>query len=121
MEKQIKWLKISLKLEMVIGVVAGGFLGLVLGTMATDSPTSDTLDFLMGAVFGFSIVALPMIIIPLLSIRELNRFPEKQSFICNYINTVIVLVFVFFPLAIWQIYTLVHLKANMGAAHQHEH
>ncbi len=118
MEKQIKWLKISLKVEMVIGVLAGGALALVLGTMATDSPTSGTLEFIMGALFGFALVAIPMLVIPALSIRELNRFPVNEKFIFNYLNTVIVFVFVFFPLAIWQIYTLVHLKAHAGSVHQ---
>ncbi|WP_343801409.1 hypothetical protein [Marinobacterium maritimum] len=120
MDKQIKWLKISLKVEMLIGVVAGGILALVLGTMATDSPTSGTLEFIMGALFGFALVATPMLVIPALSIRELNRFPENRKFVFNYLNTVIVLVFVFFPLAIWQIYTLAHLKANADSMHQVE-
>ncbi|MDO6514603.1 hypothetical protein [Neptuniibacter sp. 2_MG-2023] len=111
MERRIKYLKITLYIEMVLGTGMGAVMALFLGTMATDSPTSTTADFVMGALMGFSLFAIPLVFLPILSLRELNRFAEKRVSLINYINSAILILFVFFPLGIWQIYNLVKLKS----------
>jgi len=62
MEGKIKYLKISLKIEIVFGIIISLFMALFLGTMATDSPSSTYLNFAMGAVIGFLFVFLPTVL-----------------------------------------------------------
>lgn len=110
MERRIKHLKISLIAEMLLGSAFAAVMALFLGTMATDSPTSTGFDFVMGALMGFCLIAIPSVLIPALSLRELKRFPEKKTSNINYINSVIVILFIFFPLGIWQVYNLIKLN-----------
>jgi|GEM_PF-5423233 len=110
MEGEIKYLKVSLKIEIVLGIIISIFMALLLGTMATDSPSSTYLNFAMVAVIGFLVVFLPTVLLPYFSIKELNKFNQKKSIVINSINSTVVFLFVFFPLALWQFYLLYKLK-----------
>jgi len=110
MEKYIKYLKISYQIEMVLGIVAAAFLSFFVGVMATDAPTSTYLHFAFGALFGFTIVAIPTVLMPFLAMKELDGYEEKEKLVFNIINAVIVLVVVFIPLALWQFYMLYKIK-----------
>jgi len=110
MENRIKYLKVSYQIEMVLGILVAGYMSIFLGVMATDAPTSTNIHFVFGALFGFTIVAIPTVLMPFLAIRELNNYKEKGKLTFNIINVVIVLAFVFFPLALWQFYILYKIK-----------
>ena len=112
LDKRIKYLKISYIIEMILGALMAAFMTLFLGVMATDSPSSSDLDFVIGALIGFVVVAVPTILIPLLAINELNNFKVKRRLIFNIINAIIVLIVVFAPLAFWQFYMLYKIKKD---------
>ncbi|MFY9142282.1 hypothetical protein [Sulfuricurvum sp.] len=110
MEKYIKYLKVSYQIEMVLGILLAGFMSFFLGVMATDAPSATYFHFALGALFGFIIVAIPTMLMPFLAIKELNNYVAKRKLLFNIINAVVVLAFVFFPLALWQFYMLYKIK-----------
>lgn len=112
MEKRLQYIKISRFVEIFFGVLIGGWLGFFVGIMATDSPNSSELNFVYGALFGFGFTAIPLILLPYLSIRELNKYRKKQKVTFNYITSIIMLIFMLSPLAIWQLFMLRKLKTS---------
>lgn len=110
MEGKIKQLKVSLIIEIVFGSILSIFMALFLGTMATDSPSSTYIDLAIGAAIGFLIIFLPTVLLPYFGIKELKKFEHKKAIIINSINSIVVLLFVFPPLAFWQFYVLYKLK-----------
>ncbi len=110
MQKYIKYLKISYQIEMVLGIVAAGFMSFFLGIMATDSPSSTYFNFAFGAIFGFSAIAIPSVLIPFLAIKELNNYEIKGKLLFNIINAAFIFISIFMPLALWQFYMLYKIK-----------
>ena len=110
MQKYIKYLKISYEIEMILGIIFSCFVSFFLGIMSTDSPSSTYLDFILGIVFGFLIIAIPSISIPYLAIKELNDYETKRKLIFNIINIIFIFFFLFMPLALWQFYMLYKIK-----------
>ena len=110
MGKRIKYLKISYKIEMVFGIIAAGWMSFFLGVMATDAPTSTYLHFTLGALFGFSAVAIPTVLIPFLAIKELSNYEIKGKLLFSIINAIFILISIFIPLALWQLYMLYKIK-----------
>ncbi len=108
-ENNIKLLKLLLIIEIIIGLSISIIMAIFLGVMATDSPSSTKLDVLIGSVIGFSLVAIPSVLFPTLSIRELNKFPTRKKLTFNIINSIITF-FIFFPIAIIQFYIFNSLK-----------
>ena len=111
MEQRIKYLMLSFYAEMVIGTLTALFMALFIGVMATDSPKSKEAHFSMGSAFGFSIVAVPLVLLPWLAALELKKFPQTKRIVFTYIK-VLVTVFTFFPLGIWQVYMLIKLESE---------
>ncbi|MEI6896721.1 MAG: hypothetical protein V5786_04410 [Psychromonas sp.] len=109
MEERIQHFKISLYAEMIFGII----LSIVLPVFIVRISETSLLNSLFGAFLGFCLVALPLILLPIMSIRELNEFPEKNSLFLNYMNTGVVIAFVFFPLALWQIFMFRKLKPKI--------
>lgn len=112
MEGNLKYLKWSLVVEIVLGIALSLFMALFIGVMATDSPASGKSHFLAGTLVGFIAVALPTVVFPYFCIRELNSYPVKKSIKANLFHSILVGMAVFFPVALWQIYVLLKLKRD---------
>lgn len=110
MDKYIHYLKVSYRVEIAVGFLISSFMTLFMATMATDSPNSTYMHMILGGIFGFIFTATPTILIPILAIKELKNYTIKRKLLFNIINGVIVLFFIFFPLAIWQFYMLYKMR-----------
>ncbi|GLS90139.1 hypothetical protein GCM10007916_12060 [Psychromonas marina] len=111
MDNKILYLKRSLIVEIIFGALLAIILSVYMVSMASANPNAATIDIFLGALFPIVIVALPLVLLPYMAIRELNEYEEQNSLILNYVNSGIAVGFVFFPLAVWQIFTLVKVKS----------
>jgi len=111
MDRKILFLKRSLIAEIIFGAIAAIAISVYMVSMVNDNPNAATIDMFLGALFPIVIIALPLMLLPFMAIRELNEYGEQKSLLINYVNSGIAVGFVFFPLAIWQIFTLVKLKS----------
>jgi len=87
-------------------------MALFLGVMATDSPSSTMLDMVLGAVFGFLVVLIPMVGLPLLSKRELQNYKTNKKLLFNIINSVLIFFTMFMPLALFNFYIFYKLHED---------
>jgi Na+-driven multidrug efflux pump len=78
--------------------------------MATDSPKSTLVHFILGGSVGFLIVFFPSVLLPFFSIKEVNKYTENRRLTLNIINSIIVFVLIFFPLAIVQFYFIYKIR-----------
>lgn len=106
MQPYLNRLKLTLKIEMGLGLLTASFLGLLMGTFAMDPPWATELDFYKGAAFGFCLAAIPMLLIPFLALHELAQFKTRKRLFITKLNAGVCFFFVFFPLAIWQFYLI---------------
>lgn len=111
MDNKILYLKNSLIIEMIFGAILAIVLSVYMVSMASANPDAAAINIFLGALFPIVIVALPLVLLPYMAMRELNEYTEQNSLILNYVNSGIAVGFVFFPLAIWQIFTLVKIKS----------
>lgn len=116
MEKRIQQFKISLYIEVLLGIILSIVLPIFMISLSLDSPETTAFNSFLGAFFSFCLVALPLVLLPVMSIKELNEFPEKNSLFLNYMNTGIVVAFVFFPVAFWQIFIFRKIKPKVDKA-----
>jgi len=118
LNKQIKWLKISYTVEMIIGFLMGGFLALMVGVMATDSPTSSDATMYIAGSVTFIIVAVPTIILPLFALKELEDYESSRKLRLNITNSVILIVIggigaiLLLPIGVAQFFFISELKKN---------
>ena len=106
-------LKTLYKVQMILGSFITLFVTGMVAVMGTDSPSSTAADAILGAFIGFSLSFSLMVLIPLLANRELNNYPAAQKLLFNYLES-LVLIFMLFPVALWQIYVLYTLKKSNG-------
>lgn len=111
MDKKILYLKRSLIAEMVFGAILAIILSVYMVSMASANPNAEAINIFLGALFPLVIIALPLVLLPYMAMRELNEYSDQKSLILNYVNSGIAVGFVFFPLAVWQIFTLVKIKS----------
>lgn len=111
MDRKILFLKRSLIAEIIFGMVAAIVLAVYMVSLVSDNPNSATIDLFLGALFPIVIIGLPLVLLPYIAIRELNEYSEQKSLLINYVNSGLAVGFTFFPLAIWQIFTLVKLRS----------
>ena len=111
MSKYIKYIKVIYYIVIIVSAIGASWMAIFLGVMATDAPGSGTFEFTIGFLIGFLIIFIPTSIFPILSIRELNKYEEKRGLIFNYITS-IVLLFIFIPLALLQMYFLYKLNKS---------
>ena len=111
MDRKILFLKRSLMAESTFGILLAVFMVFLTVSLTMDNPDSTVSNMLLAAVFVFCGITIPLVILPIMAIRELNDYPVHKNLLMNYVNSGIAVGFVFFPLAIWQLYTLVKLKS----------
>ena len=127
MQSKIKMMKISLIVQLLIGVVVTGYMVLLLGVMSTDAPTSSYKDVLMGVSIALGLIGLPTVLLPFLALRELGRFVQTKKLHFIYTNAIIGLLLgvfanpIFLLVAIWQFYLIYGLtKAEAIARFERE-
>ncbi len=108
--KYKKILKVIYVIEMLLGTALALFMGFFLGVMATDSPFSTMVHFVLGAAFGFFFFFLPTVLLPYVSIKELENYESGKSLKWNYTLMVINLLFVFLPAGLLQLFFLLRIK-----------
>ena len=107
--KSVKILKIIYILQACLGFLNTVFVTVMVGVMSTDSPTHTTQFVFLSTILTFVIVFLISVIIPLLSLNELNTMPKKRKILFNTLNTLLLFI-TFLPAALLQIYLLVGLN-----------
>ena len=112
MQSKIKMMKISLIVQIVIGLAVTGYMVLLLGVMSTDAPTSSYKDVLMGVSIALGLIGLPTVGLPLLALFELGRFVKRKKLHFIYTNAIVGLGIgvlsnpIFLLVAIWQFYNI---------------
>lgn len=110
MDKYIKYLNISYKIEILLGIIMSYF-GAIIGPLAVSS-LFPNYALILGMILGFTIIFIPTILIPILAIYELKSFSKNEKLLFNTINIFIVLI-IFFPLALFQSYILYKIKKRI--------
>ena len=112
MQSKIKLMKISLIIQIVMGLVVTGYMVLFLGVMSTDAPTSSFKDVLMGVSVALGLIGLPTVGLPALALFELGRYGKQKKLYLIYTNAIVGLVVgvisnpLFLLMAIWQFYII---------------
>jgi len=114
MENRIKHVKISLYIEILLGIILAIGLPVFIMMLAAEATQPTEMHPLIGALLALFMVALPFIVLPILAIKELDAFSEKGGLFLNYMNTCIVIAFTFFPVAFWHLYTFKQLKKSIA-------
>lgn len=109
MHKEIGALKVILLVELLGGLAMLAVFSLIMAAFGMDSPSSTSMDAILFGGTAFLIFAIPSALLLFLSNRELNKFRINGTIVFNIV-TVIVVFFVFFPLALVQGYFLYKLK-----------
>jgi len=114
MENRIKHVKISLYIEILLGIILAIGLPIFIMVLGTNADQPTEMNPIFGALLALFMVALPFIVLPILAIKELDAFAEKGGLFLNYLNTCTVIAFTFFPLAFWQLYMFKQLKKSIA-------
>jgi len=114
MENRIKHLKISLYIEILLGIILSIGAPILIIMLASNAAQPTEMNPLVGALLAIFMLALPFIVLPFLAIKELDAFSEKGGLFLNYMNTCIVIAFTFFPLAFWHLYMFKQLKKSIA-------
>lgn len=112
MDDRIKYLKLSLLIEMILGLVLTSLFAASLGASTVAPSFAAGSDYIIGGSYGFVVIFLPVIFFPLLALKELNTFKNRRKLTFNLINSAVVVTLVFFPLSVWQIYMLYKLRSD---------
>ncbi len=103
MVKLTKNLKVLLIIEIILGILTASFAALFVGIMATDSPSATLLHGIGIGFCVFLVTFLPLVLLPLLSIRELNEYDRNGTITINIVNSIFVFLY-FFPFGVLNIY-----------------
>lgn len=113
MENRIKYVTISLYAEILLGIILSIGSPIFIMVIAADAPQPTEMPSFVGALIALFLVAMPLVVLPILAKKELQDFPKNGALFLNYMNTCIPIAFVFFPLALWQLYMFRKLKKGM--------
>lgn len=114
MENRIKHVKISLYIEILLGIILSIGVPVFIMVLASDATQPTEMNPIFGALLALFMFALPFIVLPFLAIKELDAFAEKGGLFLNYLNTCLVIAFTFFPLAFWHLYSFKQLKKSIA-------
>ena len=110
METQINRLKASFMFQIVVGIILALVMVYFSISAWLDLGTSTLLDLSKGILLGAAMPILPLVVVPVMAIRELNEYSEKGSLFITHVASFVVIAFIFFPLAFWQIFLLKKIK-----------
>jgi len=113
MENRIQYVKITLYIEIILGIVLSIALPIFMLNIAASAAEPTEINPIFGALLAIFMVGMPLILLPILAIKELGRFPSKGTLFLNYLNTCLVIAFVFFPVALLQLYMFKQLKNSV--------
>ena len=111
METYFNRLKASLFFQIIVGVILALVMTYFTISASSDAGTASALDVLLGVLLGAAMVMIPLVLVPVMSLREIAQYHEEKSLFITHVHSFIVIAFVFFPLAFWQIYLLKKIKA----------
>lgn len=107
-----KGLKIIIIIEIVYIFIAACLLGGIVAIMITDSPTTTSKDMMIWGGTTFISVLLPLQLLPVFSIIELEKYNENKRLIFNIINSIVTTIFIFFPLMIVHFFLIYKIKGD---------
>jgi len=105
-----KYLTVFYTIEIILGLFGSVVVGLIVGTMSTDSPSSTQYDFYFGLSLGFLSVFIPAVILPYLAIRELEKFEEKKRLLFNILSAIPALFSILSPFVLFNFFIFYKLK-----------
>jgi len=107
-KQYLRYLTTSYKIQSLVGIFITLFGSFIVAVMSIDSPSAVVGSAFLGGVFAFLILSFLTIFVPLLAMEELEHHPKKSRLFFNLLN-IVLLLFIFWPLAIWDIYALYRL------------
>lgn len=110
MRERISTLRKILKIQRTIGLVISIVIGFVVALNFSGSYSFTLFDFLSGLFLGFFISAIPFVLLPILAIRELRYYSKNKKVVFNYIYSALMVLTIFLPVSIYQIYNLIKLQ-----------
>lgn len=110
METYINRLKASFIFQIVVGIILAIIMVYYTVSAGIDNATATGPSIAIGALLGAAMALMPLVIVPIMSIRELNEYSEKGSLFITHVASFVVIAFIFFPLAFWQIFLLKKIK-----------
>ena len=84
MDKKILFLKRSLMAESTFGLLLAVFMVFFTISLALDNPDATVLSILLASVLVFCGITVPLVILPIMAIRELNEYPVQKNLLMNY-------------------------------------
>ena len=118
METHINRLKATLMFQIVVGIILSIVMVSYTVSVGLESDASTGVSIAIGALLVAVIPLVPLVLVPFMSIRELDVYPEKGSLFINHFDSFIIIAFICFPIAIWQIFLLRKIKACNSAPAQ---
>jgi len=106
--KYLRWLTTTYRVQAGLGILPTLFGSFLVAVMSTDSPGAGAGSAFLGGIFAFIVLGFLTIFVPLLAAEELERYPKKSRLFFNVLNLVL-LFFLFWPLALWEAYALYRL------------
>lgn len=115
METYINRLKASLFFQIAVGIIGAIVLAYLTVSAGMDAQSSSAFGIAQGAVLAATMALIPLVLVPVMSLRELAQYREQHTLFINHAHSFIVIAFLFFPLAFWQIYLLKKIKTSPDA------
>jgi len=112
MKGSVQYLKIFYFIEIIFGLLITIYVTMFTAAMATDSPDSTITHMIAGGFFGFLLVFLPSVLLPILAIKELGKFEIQRKLLFNILNTIIIFFTILMPLAFLNFFILYKIKRH---------
>ena len=109
--QNIKLLQTIYNFQAGIGLLFTIFGTFLVSVMSTDAPNHSGMSVFLSALFSFVISFTITIGLPIAAHKEIENFYKKRKFIFNIIDVVIML-FIFFPIALLQLYLIFNISKN---------